>query len=536
MSPITDRQTSSTPSYEIFFLQTSDHCSSRLTDTRTALTRPAFKLINIRERDIDRIIRDSPLPPLIVVDLFEGDVFQRIKDRKGIRIVSALLLIELNPTSYFKIPSCSYPIESMSMYGLNIYLSGYPKHSEERRALKKRVKRMGGVLSDSVKPITSHIVIKSWETKTAKEARKNPEIIRDKPLMSPDWIDYCYDNRNRNIGNAARDELMARFQMKLFEKFLFSTTGFNETERTEIQKNVLKYGGLFNSSLILPRPGDQPTTHLIAKVPHGLKYNKALLESPETHIVELAWFKDSINRGRTIPFLESVYSLRPSQEIEELPRPTTTRIDRVSSVSMTPKTPRASNSRPVSALDESFRKLEELIAEKQKHDHLFEGCSFCFIDLERKGVDSARKIIRMYGGSVYNELTSVVTHLLIGPDLVKHPDKLKSIFKAEERFHSFAKVNLDWVIDSVNAGQMLPERLDEAIEELFRSPRAPFSQEPNFDRLYEYARAVSTPKIPRLGSTAPPVPPPAISPQEQRIHHHELDNSYNPHTSIRWES
>lgn len=209
---------------EIFFLQTSDHSSSRLNDARKALNTQAFKLTNIREKDIDRIIRESPLSPVIVVDLFEGDVFQRIKDREGIRIVSALLLIELNPNTYFKIPVCTYPIESMHMFGLNIYLSGYPKHSDERRVAKRRIKRMGGILSDRLRPTTTHIVIKSWDTKTARDIRKNPEIIGDKPIMSPEWIDHFYDNRNKNIGKADEEEFINRFRMKLFQNFLFTTT------------------------------------------------------------------------------------------------------------------------------------------------------------------------------------------------------------------------------------------------------------------------------------------------------------------------
>lgn len=290
-------------------------------------------------------------------------------------------------------------------------------------------------------------------------------------------------------------------------------------------------GGTFNSSLILPRPGDQPTTHLIAKVPHGLKYTRALSDSPQTHIVELAWFKDSINRNRPIPFLETIYSLRPSQETER-PSSTTTRVEPVSAISTNPKTPRASNAGRVTASDESIQKLEELIEKKQRHDTLFEGHSFYFVALGRKEVDLARNLIRMCGGSVYNELTSVVTHLLVGPDLIKNQEKLRDIFRAEDRFHPFDKVNLAWLVDCAKTGQLLPERLDAVLEELFRSPRAPVSQEHNFDRLYEYARAVSTPKVPRLATA--PLPPPPASFHEERSSHEELDSSYNPHTSIRW--
>jgi hypothetical protein len=99
------------------------------------------------------------------------------------------------------------------------------------------------------------------------------------PVILPEWIHSCW----------AKQSLLPHKDWILppFAGCVISVTGLTATTRNEIQRLAKAYGGEYTPNLT------KRCTHLLSKVPQGIKYRYALEWG--IHCVSIHWFFDSIN-------------------------------------------------------------------------------------------------------------------------------------------------------------------------------------------------------------------------------------------------
>jgi len=99
------------------------------------------------------------------------------------------------------------------------------------------------------------------------------------PIILPDWIHTCW----------AKQNLLPHkdFVLPPFAGCVISVTGLTASTRNEIQRLAKAYGGEYTPNLT------KRCTHLLSKVPQGIKYRYALEWG--IHCVSIHWFFDSIN-------------------------------------------------------------------------------------------------------------------------------------------------------------------------------------------------------------------------------------------------
>jgi len=99
------------------------------------------------------------------------------------------------------------------------------------------------------------------------------------PVVSPEWVHSCWE----------KQKLVPHkdFLLPPFAGCVISVTGLSASTRNEIQRLAKAYGGEYTPNLT------KRCTHLISRVPQGIKYRYALEWG--LHCVSIQWFFDSIN-------------------------------------------------------------------------------------------------------------------------------------------------------------------------------------------------------------------------------------------------
>jgi topbp1, putative len=229
---------------------------------------------------------------------------------------------------------------------------------------------------------------------------------------------------------------------------------------------IESHGGSYFGSL-----HEKVTTHLIVGVKGGEKYHFA--KNRNIHIVSRDWLIDSISKG--YPLLESYYTMIDESEKRVLSNdnvknnpakriiqqsssnvmPTTTVIKKVSE-------PKQVESRESSKANlDIVQHIDKLIQEMNNRRKLFDGLSFYFCGLPENIYQPAKKLISQVGGTVYRDLVSAVTHIILGLNTSKKDAFM--INKHEEKYQTLNKVSIEWVIECVEKSKFLSEYYDSSL-------------------------------------------------------------------------
>jgi hypothetical protein len=215
----------------------------------------------------DALVDDENV--LYILDSFGRDnaLFSKLCD-KGRAIISSKCIYDSIKDNK-PLPEIKYPLYARFMEGITVC-----KCSEVEDEVGMFVRYMGGTLTDTTDETTHYLIAKKVGSIQYLLAQQHHV-----PIILPDWINSCW----------AKQCLLPHKEYILppFAGCVISVTGLTASTRNEIQRLAKAYGGEYTPNLT------KRCTHLLSKVPQGIKYRYALEWG--IHCVSIHWFFDSIN-------------------------------------------------------------------------------------------------------------------------------------------------------------------------------------------------------------------------------------------------
>merc|ERR1719192_1616680 len=122
---------------------------------------------------------------------------------------------------------------------------------------------MNGRVEKSLTHEVTHLV-----TTSTGASSKKYIVAADKgiPILSPKWLDYCWESGKNERIDGTCEEVVTRFRCPLFEGMKFCASGYNMPERNYIKDTVITEGGTYSGDMKLNN-----CSHLIVKDPSGLE-------------------------------------------------------------------------------------------------------------------------------------------------------------------------------------------------------------------------------------------------------------------------
>lgn len=283
-------------------------------------------------------------------------------------------------------------------------------------------------------------------------------------------------------------------KIHLYIDLIIDLFQFDAKEKLNMQKIVDKNGGNYSPALILPNSSQKCSTHLVVNHPKGLKYERAVKESPDIFIVRVAWLLHSSHQ-KTVPCPEVPYSVKPSTELiaakaaervnhHEITVPTQLLVCPDSEIS-----PRSVK---------MFKELKEILSKNYRR-RIFENLIFYIAGTDSHFSKGASFLLRSCGGRVMDVLFSDVTHILLLESYTE--SDVQTVRKYEKKNSFKLKVDISWAIKCAESNQFFPEECCDDLLDVFENRR-------NGKRSIEISHLESeiSPGAFRLGAMPPPLP------------------------------
>lgn len=412
---------------------------------------------------------------VFVLEHFEGENFEYLKQNKC-RIVGPQCILSCLETKT-SLPDVQHPVYSIAMRGTAVSCTSVPR--EERDRLYDLIQLMGGIVMKDLTSSVTHLVAGEVGSKKYRVACSS-----NKPILLPQWVYSCWDlGHDKHI--CATDEQFMEYKCPIFKGVTLCVTGIDAGKRKEIKTLITQHGGTYSGELNM-----NTCTHLLVDTPKGEKYVFARRWS--LHCVCTQWFFDSIQSGFCLD--ESNYSTLPDEENNSshagarLSRSLT----KDSSVSAAPSKSNAEKKISNKAAQAAYKSAQKhgdkdlmsssgrknLLSNQSRHfdnvsrlgeTHLsdldssdfdvrippgnmfLDGCKIYLSGFCGQNLEKLRKIINCGGGTRFNQINEIVSHVIVGNKVDADIELLRNC-----DFQVFV-VNVQWILDSAREGKKLAE-------------------------------------------------------------------------------
>ncbi|XP_052783729.1 protein ECT2-like isoform X2 [Mya arenaria] len=241
---------------------------------------------------------------VFVLTDFKGEAFENLR-KADVRIVGPPVII-ICAKEKQAIPYNSRPQYCCSMTGLKVCFTGFKEKGDLSHYV-DLVHYMGGNVRRDFKSTITHLVANSTDGEKYEYA-----VGLDKPIMSPDWLNRVWTERDK-VDFRADDQCVMKYKVPPFHKKCLSFLGFTHDEQNHMEEITIENGGTFASV------GDHECTHLIV--------DEAVKEMPEDimaprYVVKGEWFWACIQMEARAA--EKLYTFqKPGEPIQNLFTPST---------------------------------------------------------------------------------------------------------------------------------------------------------------------------------------------------------------------
>ncbi|XP_057679751.1 DNA topoisomerase 2-binding protein 1 [Corythoichthys intestinalis] len=399
----------------------------------------------IKKIDEDTVLKmEQKDKSLFVFTDFDTPAFQHCKNL-GCRIVSPLVVVFCLQHQRC-VPKAEKPVYNMAMADVTISCTSLDKAA--RAEMMDLVQLMGGRIYLDLNVSVTHLI--------AGEVGSKKYLVAaslGKPILLPSWVKTCWEKSQNSLFRYT--ELpMEDHQCPILLGCTVCVTGLSSTERKEVQRLCEQHGGSYTGQLKM-----NECTHLIVREPTGQKYECA--RKWKVFCVALHWLFDSIEKGSCQD--ESRYTVERGASKSKRPNTSTPtdsnkNDDGVSllglshisvNASMTVNQTSLTNSTvsrveapdPIDNLDVTVCPTEDVL----------DGCKLYLCGFPMKKLEKLRRLVNSAGGLRFNQPGEELTHVVMG-----EPDQDLKIFlsKATHRPHV---VTVQWLLDSITKGRLLPE-------------------------------------------------------------------------------
>ena len=415
----------------------------------------------------------EPQKSVFVLERFEGKEFEFLKE-KACRIVGPQCLLSCLQTET-SLPNLQHPVYSVAMRGTVITCTSVPK--EERDQLYELIQLMGGVVSKDFTNSVTHLVAGEVGSKKYRVA-----CNVNKAILLPEWVYTCWDLCRDGHISATNKEFM-EYKCPIFKGITLCVTGIGADKRKEIKQLVTKHGGTYSGELNM-----NTCTHLLVDMPKGEKYEFA--RRWNLHCVSTQWFYDSVQSGFCLD--ESNFYTLPDEENNSSQAGRRVSFGLIkgdnaaASINSTEKTisnkaaqaayksaqkhgntdllGSSGNKKSLSNQSKQFDNVSrlgethlddgessEFDVRLQPGNMFLDGCKIFFSGFSGQKLEKLRKIINCGGGTRFNQINEIVSHVVIGDKVDSDLDLLTNC-----DFQGFV-VSVKWILDSAREGKKLAE-------------------------------------------------------------------------------
>lgn len=411
---------------------------------------------------------------VFVLERFEGEAFEFLKEN-GCQIVGPQCVLSCLQTQTSLPINLEHPVYSVAMRGMAITCTSVPR--QERDRLSELIEFMGGTVLKDLTSSVTHLVAGEVGSKKYRVACS---LDQPMPILLPEWVYTCWDMcHDRHI--CATDDEFMEFKCPIFKGITLCVTGIDAEKRKEIKHLVTFHGGTYSGELNM-----NTCTHLLVETPRGEKYEYA--RKWNLHCVSTQWFFDSVEDGFCLD--ESPYYILPDEDNCSTAgrRLSGKLVKGITASSKSSAAKKSSNKAAEAALKSAQRHGNEDLmltsgnkkslsnqskrfnnvsrlaethlgdAESSDFDvqmqpgNLFlDGCKIYLSGFSGEKLEKLRKIINCGGGTRFNQINEIVSHVIIGN---KVDAELESLCSCD--FQGFV-VDVQWILNSAREGQKLPE-------------------------------------------------------------------------------
>ena len=420
----------------------------------------------------EKIDLNSHFQDVFVVDPFSGEAFSFVSQPRfkctviGPRCVLSCL------SQGRSIPSLPYPVFTVAMLNCVVTSTGYEK--EEKAEIQKKVEMMGGIYSNAFHDGVTHLVTKVRKGNKERQQGKNHinlcvfQIVRsnkycvavDKeiPIMTEEWIEQVWE-RGKHESVKAGDAQFAKYKCPALKGLNITVSQMSRKDKELLKKSIESHGGVYSGILDMDK-----TAILIIPTSGGDKYEyarkwKIPCLSPE-------WIFDSIEKGyclKTDPYrIDHAKASTPTREdvsarLQEVSMCSTIMLagpDETATVKINETVASANATLLAKDKNDSVEKnLEKLdIQRAKKAGPFLDSCRIFLSGFLENQETHLHRVLQTSGAARMNQITSSVTHIVVGRALKPEHQALVERLKINPH-----KVTLQWLVESMQMGQPVPE-------------------------------------------------------------------------------
>lgn len=414
----------------------------------------------------------KPKKSVFVLERFEGEDFELLKEN-ACSIVGPQCLLSCLKTET-ALPNLQYPVYSVAMRGVVVTCTSVPR--QERDQLYGLIKLMGGTVSKDFTNSVTHLVAGEVGSQKYRVA-----CNVNKPILLPEWVYTCWDMcRNDHI--CATDEEFMKLRCPTFKGITLCVTGIEADRRKEIKRLVTDHGGTYSGELNM-----NTCTHLLVDTPKGEKYEFA--RRWNLHCVCTQWFYDSVKSGFCLD--ESDFYTLPDDENNSSQAGRRVSYGLIKGNSAVPSKTNTDKKIANKAAEAAYKSAQKhgdndllsngnkksLSNQSKRFDNVsrlgetrlddtqssdfdvrlqpgnmfLDGCKIYLSGFSGHKLEKLRKIINCGGGTRFNQINEIVSHVVIGDRLDGDLDLLRNC-----DFQGFV-VTVQWILDSAREGKKLSE-------------------------------------------------------------------------------
>ncbi|EDO38946.1 predicted protein, partial [Nematostella vectensis] len=391
----------------------------------------------------------EPDRSIYILDPFEGDHFGYLKSQKC-RICGPQCVLSCLKTKT-SLPNSSFPVYTASLREVHACCTSVPR--KERQHLHDYIHMMGGTVMRDFTESVTHLIAGEVGSKKYSVA-----CSLNKPVMLPEWVFTLWeDGKSSHV--VGTDPAYDRFKCPIFKGCTICVTGLDAQTRQEVKQLCNQNGGVYSGELNM-----NTCTHLLVNQPKGEKYEFA--RKWNIHCVSTQWFYDCIRNGfwveesgyRTLSSdLNSSFGSPSTKAAQAAYKSAKQRGDGELIDNNSRKGLNASriNTTAINNVNDpkTVSKLEELDLDSTlvPGSMFLDGCKLFLSGFSGPRLDKLRKIINTGGGTRFNMINEIVSHVVVGGKVAKDVELLKG---SELQPHV---VTVDWIIESAKSGRKLPE-------------------------------------------------------------------------------
>lgn len=405
---------------------------------------------------------------VFVLENFEGESFEYLKKNKC-RIVGPQCILSCLQTKS-SLPNTQNPVYSVAMQDAAVCCTSVPR--QERDRLCELIQLMGGIVMKDFTSSVTHLVAGEVGSKKYRVA-----CSFNKPILLPEWVYRCWEDcRDKHI--CATDEEFMQYSCPIFKGITLCVTGIDGEIRREIKKLVTQHGGSYSGELNM-----NTCTHLLVDTPRGEKYEFA--RRWNLHCVCSQWFFDSIQSGfcldeshyYTLPDEDSNSSQAGARLSRSLIKGKNSAEKKIAkkAAQAAHKSAQKHGDKDLMSISgrknlstnqsRNFDNVSRLAETRMSADlecsdfdvtirpgNMFlDGCKIYLSGFCGPKLEKLRKIINSGGGTRFNQINEIVSHVIVGDKVDADAELLRNC-----EFQVFV-VNVQWILDSAREGKKQAE-------------------------------------------------------------------------------